>query len=182
MMYCPKCATANADEVKFCRSCGANLSLVPQAMTGQLPESRETGRRGRHGKKHGRDEDKLPNLAKGITQLVMGVGFLAVSLAIFFSPGGKGWWWAMLFPAFSLIGKGVADIVTARTAMNLPQPVADGYAARAQYGRASPPQQSQQTLIHCRRRASPKALRDISTPREIVMTKTDRSVALSMFH
>ena len=51
----------------------------------------------------------------------MGVGFLAVALAIFFSPGGKGWWWAMLFPGFSLIGKGVADIVTARTAMNFPR-------------------------------------------------------------
>jgi hypothetical protein len=120
-MYCPKCATANADEVKFCRSCGANLSLVPQALTGQLPESRDTRRRGRHRNRHGRDEDGPPNLGRGITQLIMGVGFLIAALAIFFSPGGQGWWWAMLFPGFTLLGKGIADIVTVRTAMNLPQ-------------------------------------------------------------
>lgn len=119
-MYCPNCATANADDVKFCRSCGANLALVPQAMTGRLPESRDTGRRGRRKNRHGRDEDRPPNLSKGITQLIMGVGFLAVALAICFSPGGQGWWWAMLFPGFSLIGKGVADIVMARTTMGLP--------------------------------------------------------------
>jgi hypothetical protein len=118
-MYCPKCATANADEVKFCRSCGTNLSLVPQALTGQLPESRDTRRRGRHKNRGLCDEDKPPNLAKGITQLITGIGFLMIALAIFFSfPGGKTWWWTMLFPGFSIIGKGVADIVIAKTAMN----------------------------------------------------------------
>lgn len=119
-MYCPKCATANAEDVKFCRACGANLSLVPQAMTGRLPEVRDTQGRGRRRHKHGRDEDKPPNMGRGITQFIMGVGFLVAALAIFFSPGGQGWWWAMLFPAFSLIGKGVADIVTVRTTMGLP--------------------------------------------------------------
>ena len=37
-MYCPNCA-ATIDGVKFCRSCGSNVSLVPQAMSGQLPQS-----------------------------------------------------------------------------------------------------------------------------------------------
>ena len=145
-MYCPKCATANADDIKFCRSCGANLSLVPQAMTGQLPESRDTHRRGRHKNRHGRDEDRPPNLAKGITQLIMGVGFLVAALAIFFSPGGKGWWWAMLFPAFSLIGKGVADIVTVRTTMNLQRGATQTAMPPARNtGELPPPQQTQQT-------------------------------------
>ena len=35
-MFCPKCATQNADGASFCRGCGANISLVPQAMTGQI--------------------------------------------------------------------------------------------------------------------------------------------------
>ena len=38
-MYCPKCANKNAEAKKFCRSCGSNLSLVPQALTGRLPEA-----------------------------------------------------------------------------------------------------------------------------------------------
>lgn len=146
-MYCPNCATANADDIKFCRSCGANLSLVPQAMTGRLPENRDTGKRGKHKDKHGHDEDKMPNLAKGITQLIMGVGFLVAALAIFFSPGGRGWWWAMLFPAFSLIGKGVADIVTARTAMSLMHNTRQTAMPPARNtGELQPPQQTQQSF------------------------------------
>lgn len=40
MYYCPKCASQNADDAKFCRACGANISLVPQALSGQLIEDR----------------------------------------------------------------------------------------------------------------------------------------------
>ena len=116
-MYCPKCAAANADDVKFCRSCGANLSLVPQAITGRLPESRHTRRRDRHKRE---ENEGPPNLAKGITNFIMGLGFIVVAGAIFFSPGGRGWWWAMLFPAFSLIAKGVAQVVAAKGAIGLP--------------------------------------------------------------
>src|SRR5215217_2905318 len=98
-MYCPRCATQNNDDTKFCRSCGANLSLVPQAMTGRLPDARS-----RHRDRHrgGRDEEQ-PSIARGITQSFMGIGFLVAAIAIFFS-GGRGWWWAMFFPAFALLG------------------------------------------------------------------------------
>ena len=34
-MFCPKCATQNLDGASFCRSCGANISLIPQALAGQ---------------------------------------------------------------------------------------------------------------------------------------------------
>ena len=37
-MFCPKCAAQNADDAKFCRACGTDISLVPQAVTGQLAE------------------------------------------------------------------------------------------------------------------------------------------------
>jgi len=45
-MFCPKCATQNVDGAHFCRSCGANISLVPQALTGQIaqPPMTEVGR------------------------------------------------------------------------------------------------------------------------------------------
>ena len=31
-MYCPTCAAQNETEVKFCRACGQDLSLVSQAL------------------------------------------------------------------------------------------------------------------------------------------------------
>ena len=34
-MYCPNCAIQITDDVKFCRSCGANLRVVKEALTGQ---------------------------------------------------------------------------------------------------------------------------------------------------
>lgn len=36
-MYCPKCAKPNADDTKFCRACGENLTVVAQAMSKHLP-------------------------------------------------------------------------------------------------------------------------------------------------
>src|SRR4051812_28050556 len=37
-MFCPRCAAQNLEDAKFCRSCGANISLVPQAVSGDLAE------------------------------------------------------------------------------------------------------------------------------------------------
>jgi len=137
-MYCPRCATANTDDTKFCRSCGANLALVPQAMTGQLPEASRRHRRNRHS----HDGDGAPSLARGITQFIMGMGFLAVAAAIFFTaPGGRGWWWAMLFPAFSLMGGGIARMVGAVTATRLQSGPAQTAMPPARNTNELPPQQ-----------------------------------------
>jgi zinc ribbon protein len=118
-MYCPKCATENSDETKFCRSCGSNLSLVPQALTGRFPEAR-SGRR-RH-----RNRDLEPAspaaLANGITKAFMGLGFLFVSLAVFaFAPAGRIWWFWLLIPAFTMLGKGISEIVSFKYGPNLTQ-------------------------------------------------------------
>ncbi|MFP5262878.1 MAG: zinc-ribbon domain-containing protein [Blastocatellia bacterium] len=121
-MYCPKCATQNGDDTKFCRSCGANLSLVPQALTGRLPDSRR--RRDRHG-----NDGQPADLANGIQKVFTGLGFVLVSIAArFFAPAGSVWWFWLLIPAFISLGKGVAEIVSARTAMGLP-PAANRAAA-----------------------------------------------------
>jgi hypothetical protein len=45
----------------------------------------------------------------------MGFGFLLVAFAsFFFAPAGHLWWFWMLIPAFAMLGKGVAEIVSAR--------------------------------------------------------------------
>lgn len=108
-MFCPKCATQNTDGASFCRSCGANVSLVPQALSGQLPQTRddfEVGSRAR--RRHGRRELSLDHAFKNA---FMGVAFLLVSMALAFSSMGRGWWFWMLIPAFSMMGTGVAQYI-----------------------------------------------------------------------
>jgi len=118
-MFCPNCATQNADNTKYCRSCGANLSLVPQALTGQLPLASPGRRDGRH-RRH-REPDGPPNLGNGISTAFMGIGFVVVSLACrSYAPAGHFFWFWMLIPAFIFLGKGVAEIVSARQAGALP--------------------------------------------------------------
>jgi len=110
-MFCPKCATQNLDGASFCRTCGANISLVPQALTGQLAQTpveeivEGHGRRRRHGK-----EVTLDHSFKNI---FMGVAFLIVAIALSRTIG-QGWWFWMLLPAFSMMGTGVAQYIRLR--------------------------------------------------------------------
>jgi zinc-ribbon domain len=128
-MFCPKCAAQNVDGASFCRVCGANISLVPQALTGRLPPAAPTDglvsgrRRGRH-----RDEDRPATLERGIVKLFVGLGFIAAALAVMFRfPGGFTWGWALFIPAFSAIGKGIAQIVAVREAQAARLPGAGDY-------------------------------------------------------
>jgi hypothetical protein len=111
-MYCPNCA-APIDGAKFCRSCGANVSLVPQAMTGELVQSVETddkrsGRLQRH-QLH-RRQKREPSIDRAARSFISGIGFLLAALFISFRfPGGFTWGWAFLFPAFAMIGEGVGQ-------------------------------------------------------------------------
>ena len=110
-MFCPKCASQNVEGAHFCRACGANISLVPQALTGQLPvvPTEDTSRRRRRGR-----PEPQPTFDEGVRNVVMGFGFIAVAiaLAIFGRPiGAQVWWFWMLIPAFALLGKGISEIV-----------------------------------------------------------------------
>jgi zinc-ribbon domain len=105
-MFCPKCATPNLDGASFCRSCGANISLIPQAMTGQMIKAPEEAVE--EGKRKNRKEVTLDQSFKNI---FMGVAFLLVSIALSRSVMGQGWWFWMLLPAFSMMGTGVAQYI-----------------------------------------------------------------------
>jgi hypothetical protein len=109
-MFCPKCATQNLEGASYCRVCGANISLVPQALSGQLVQAKEenASETGRHGRRRKRGELSLDQALKNV---FMGIAFLLIAIALSFSMGGRGWWFWMLIPAFSLMGTGVAQYI-----------------------------------------------------------------------
>jgi hypothetical protein len=111
-MFCPKCATQNVDGASFCRSCGANISLIPQALSGQLETAPANDRFDRAFKRKRRRE---PSLDDGIRHFIMGLAFIVVSVMVGkYSPGGWTWWYWLLIPASTLIGKGISEIIRSR--------------------------------------------------------------------
>jgi len=105
-MFCPKCATQNLDGASFCRSCGANISLIPQALSGHVPQqslddSESHGRRRR---------GKECTLDQSFKNIFMGIAFLIVAIALSRTIG-QGWWFWMLLPAFSMMGTGIAQYI-----------------------------------------------------------------------
>lgn len=106
-MYCPNCANPIDGVQRFCRACGANVSLVPQAMTGQLPTIVAEEEPTKSGK---RKQRKPPTIERAVGNIFSGVGFLVAALFVtFWFPGGFTWGWSFLFPAFALIGEGVGQ-------------------------------------------------------------------------
>ena len=140
-MFCPKCATQNPDGGSFCRGCGANISLVSQAMTGQIARTTEDtdlsadvscavpGRRGR------RRELTLDHSFKNI---FIGIAFLIIAIALSRSIG-AGWWFWMLIPGFSLMGTGIAQFIRIRERQNQPTPMLPPPAVRSTDHLMSPP-------------------------------------------
>lgn len=113
-MFCPQCATQNIDGASFCRSCGANIGLVPQAMTGQLPVAPAPEDQSYMDRKRRRRGP--PSLEGGIAGIFAGIGFIIAAIAVMLKmPGGFTWGWALFIPGFSSIGRGIASIVAART-------------------------------------------------------------------
>ena len=116
-MFCPKCAAQNIDGASYCRVCGANISLVPQALTGRLPEAPTPAAYvgyQRRGRKRNRN-DEPPSLEKGIVNIFVGIGFLVAALAVMYRfPGGIFWGWSFFIPAFDRLGRGIGAIVAAK--------------------------------------------------------------------
>ncbi|MFM8393827.1 MAG: zinc ribbon domain-containing protein [Acidobacteriota bacterium] len=104
-MYCPKCA-APIEGGKFCRACGANVSLIPQALTGRLASSEPTvaGKSG-----------KSPSVEAAASSFFSGIGLFIASFAVLsFAPAGRIWWFWLLIPAFASLGRGVGEYLRYR--------------------------------------------------------------------
>lgn len=152
-MFCPKCGTKNPDDGKFCRSCGVDLGNVSAAMSGKLAPllgdfgmdcGTETGDAAR------RRKDPNEVYGDSIKSIISGVGFLIVAMALLITgvAGGKAWWWAMLFPAFTFLAKGISDLMKSRRmSASQPQvqfvPPAGNAIGSGQSANALPPQQTE---------------------------------------
>jgi len=110
-MFCPKCATPNADGASFCRGCGANISLVSQALTGEIaPAAEETPLK---------NDEVCARTGKPLTvdhavrNVFLGIAFLIIAVVLSRTIG-QVWWFWMLIPAFSLMGMGVGQFIRIR--------------------------------------------------------------------
>lgn len=118
-MYCPNCATENLNTARFCRTCGKDISLVPQAMNGRISAIAEDEeyagadsaleRRGRRRRRE-RSHEGPVSMERSITRLFVGVGFLFMAFVLSRTPFSFAWY-AMLFMALMILGKGVAGLV-----------------------------------------------------------------------
>src|SRR5215475_9895150 len=111
-MYCPQCANP-IDGMKFCRSCGANVSLVPQALTGQAPEATGSGQEWSPG---WHDRSRQPTIDRGfVPTLFTGIAFLIASFIVSYQiPHGISWGWSLLIPALACIGEAVGQYLKFR--------------------------------------------------------------------
>lgn len=109
-MFCPKCATQNADDARFCRSCGTDISLVPQAMSGALAERMAAADEDTwHGRRRrGRRDRTPPSIESAIRSVFMAIAFILIAFAVVaWMPGGFTWGFWLLLPAALNLSKGV---------------------------------------------------------------------------
>src|SRR6185436_2662352 len=83
---------------------------IPQALSGQLQQAEsdecDIGRLGRRRRRGTMDS--------AFRSAFMGLAFLLVAIALSFSPMGRGWWFWMMIPSFSMMGSGIAQYIRVR--------------------------------------------------------------------
>lgn len=119
-MFCPKCGTKNPDDGKFCRSCGVDLGSVSAALN--APSAPLYGLGGLDAvtaedpNESRRRNDPAEVYGDSIKSIISGIGFLIVAIVLLSTnvANGQRWWWAMLFPAFTFLAKGISDLLKSR--------------------------------------------------------------------
>lgn len=123
-MFCPKCGSQNADETKFCRGCGTDMSNVLAVVDGKPHH------------KPALSEKYIELYGRGITGVMIGVGFFIISgLAFAFrTPSGFLWLFMLAF-AFFFFSTGVSRFIQAKAikALNNPNEIPALPATQTEY-------------------------------------------------
>ena len=105
-MFCPKCGSQNAENVRFCRSCGTELEAVSAAMSGKLTLRNNNSR---DGNEPSDDPDKLWN--SFITKTLTGLAFIVIAIFLTVSGkmGGNVWGFWLLIPGAGALASGISS-------------------------------------------------------------------------
>src|SRR6266850_8359859 len=127
-MYCPKCATLNNDQARFCRSCGMELEGVALALKDRAAQPIHV--RGRESEFE-ISEEVLEKRSKAVKGVSTGISLLVVSILIavamaFFVPPNIPWIlaWAVLVGWMAMwggieVGNGIAGVLEAKSRLRL---------------------------------------------------------------
>gem|GEM_PF-1484522 len=113
-MFCPRCGSNQSEGKRFCTSCGTNLLVVTQALTGQSHQSVQY----MPPPLSPLELERQRQFAKGIKFTIIGGGLLALNLFnfIFSFPfrGGKptGFWF---FISLVLLAVGISKVISHRS-------------------------------------------------------------------
>ena len=114
-MFCPRCAAENQTDAKYCRACGADIHLVPQALTGLLPAVPEQAgeKPAKRSRKKKDDEGKL--LEKGMENVFVGLAFLIIFMGgLFYLRGAFFFWVWFIIPSLACFGEGLGQLLRSR--------------------------------------------------------------------
>lgn len=98
-MYCPRCATQNEGDVKFCRSCGTGLETVALALSGK--PAKDGADKAQHLTAQDLIEKRIQG-ASGVTRgaILLTVSFLIAAAMALFMPASFDAPWILIWMVF----------------------------------------------------------------------------------
>ena len=111
-MYCPRCATETSEgDAKFCRSCGADLNLVTQAMAGKISWRSQLLNRLDYFLLSERQFEERENARQGGWNTFLGIGLLVTSVGgLIFETRLWSFWLFLIFFGFVSLMIGIGNL------------------------------------------------------------------------
>lgn len=163
-MFCPQCATQNANGAKFCRSCGLELEGVALALSSKSKKPAKAGKN-KSGPKTA--EDWIEKRIEGVKNIMTGAILMGVSLLLgvalaLFAPAHVPWIliWIVFFGWMTVWGgialaDGLGNVLEAKSRLRLLQRTGREAATDATPQQLASPGEPIPTTNHAALRTSP---------------------------